>query len=84
MIRSDTFSSILSRAAYSILSSKENSGESFSLHAVLFSMFYGTLMELLQVLVPKRSFSFEDIIANTSGAIGFLIMTRFLTGSFSN
>lgn len=54
------------------------------LHAVLFSMFYGTLMELLQVLVPKRSFSFEDIIANTSGAIGFLIMARFLTGSFSN
>jgi len=51
------------------------------LYAVLFSVLYGTLMELLQMLVPERSFSFEDIIANTFGAIGFLISERFLTGS---
>lgn len=51
------------------------------LYAVLFSVFYGTIMELLQMLVPERSFSFEDITANTSGAIGFLILAKFLTGS---
>ncbi|MBI5187938.1 MAG: VanZ family protein [Nitrospirae bacterium] len=51
------------------------------LYAVLFSVLYGTIMELLQVLIPERSFSFEDITANTSGAIGFLILAKFLTGS---
>ncbi len=42
--------------------------------SVLFSSFYGILMEALQHFIPYRSFSVDDIAANCLGAIIFGII----------
>ena len=47
---------------------------------LMFCIFYGVLMELLQFLISSgRSFDFFDIIANIIGAnVGALLATRIL------
>lgn len=67
--------------AYTILSihllllSKTRQG---NILAVLFSIFYGILMEFFQGFVPEREPSFFDFVANSFGAlIGFVIILLF-------
>ena len=45
---------------------------------VVFSIAYGTIIELIQYFLPWRSFSFYDIIANCIGAILFYLTFREL------
>ncbi len=53
--------------------------------AILFSIIFGTLMEVLQITLSYRSFSVEDIMANSMGALiagAFLrCKVRYLTSS---
>ncbi len=42
--------------------------------SIIISTAYGTAVEFLQYFVPHRSFSLEDIAANTSGAFIFSIV----------
>jgi hypothetical protein len=50
------------------------------LYAVFFSCSYGALLELAQLYVPGREFSFKDLIANFSGVLFFFILHRMLWG----
>jgi len=45
---------------------------------ILFSISYGILMEIIQYFIPWRSFSIADIIANSIGAVSFLLILKFL------
>ena len=45
---------------------------------VIISIAYGTIIELIQYLLPWRSFSFYDIIANCIGAMLFYLTFREL------
>ncbi|MBT1702225.1 VanZ family protein [Chryseosolibacter indicus] len=46
--------------------------------AVVYSFVLGILIEVLQLFVPGRNFSFLDVVANSIGvALGYLIFVRF-------
>ena len=51
-----------------------NSKKLVSVVSVIFSCFYGILMECIQYFLPYRSFSKEDIIASCLGALIFGII----------
>lgn len=40
---------------------------------VIFVLFYGILIEALQSLVPYRTFSIADIVANTMGIVTYIV-----------
>lgn len=43
--------------------------------SVAFASLYGILIEIIQSLLPYRSFSVGDIVSNTLGAIAFVILS---------
>lgn len=51
---------------------------SSSVFAVGASFMYGVTMETLQLLLPYRSFSIEDMVVNFTGAASGLLMLRLL------
>jgi len=54
--------------------------KTIDIYAMLFSFGYGALIELAQLLVPGRVFSFKDLAANLSGVLFFFLLYRILWG----
>jgi hypothetical protein len=50
------------------------------IYATLFSFGYGAILELLQLFVPGREPSLQDLMANFSGVLFFFILYRILWG----
>jgi len=50
------------------------------IYAILFAAGYGALMELAQLLVPGRTCSLGDLVANFSGVLFFFALYRILWG----
>jgi uncharacterized membrane protein YjdF len=50
------------------------------IYAMLFAAGYGALMELAQLLVPGRSCSLGDLVANFSGVLFFFVLYQILWG----
>jgi VanZ family protein len=48
--------------------------------AVLFAFGYGAMIELVQLVLPYRTGSFLDLVANFSGVLFFFLLYRFLLG----
>jgi VanZ family protein len=54
----------------------------FSLRkAIIYSIFYGILMELVQIPIPQRDVSFFDFLANCLGTFTFLLI-KFLNKKY--
>jgi VanZ family protein len=54
--------------------------KAIDIYTVLLTSGYGALMELAQLLVPGRTCSFKDLVANLSGVLFFFILYRILWG----
>ncbi len=54
------------------------------LFSILFSITFGSLIEIFQAITPYRTFSFADIIANATGAVlaGLLLKIISKTRAF--
>ncbi len=50
------------------------------MYAVIFAAGYGAFMELAQLLVPGRTCSLGDLVANFSGVLFFFVLYRILWG----
>src|SRR4030042_1201321 len=50
------------------------------IYAMLFAVGYGAILELTQLFVPGRTFSFGDLVANLSGVLFFFVLYRILWG----
>jgi len=50
----------------------------FSLkEAIIYSILYGILMELVQIPIPKRDVSFFDFLANCLGTFTFVVSLKY-------